>query len=160
MTIITSKQSLLVTGLLSTSFLIQAATATTTISANIVPKTSFFISDSITLNRAAESYEDNERSKLNGVDIKTSSYNSDNSAKIKINSSHNESYDISISPQTELSGKSSTVMEIKTMKTHNGFDSVNNNKDQELVIEAVIKDSETRNKGVYFGTVEINVNYN
>lgn len=154
------KLSALIAGLFLICLQVHAASATTTVSANIVPHTSLFMSDSISLRENPESYQQKSQTKLNGVTIETRSYNSDNLAKIKINSTHNESYDISITPTSILTDHSENKMEFKTLRVLNSFDPSKNNKDQELIIEAVIKNSDVKENGLYFGTVEINVNYN
>ena len=154
------RKLLLVVGLTLISFQINAATATTTVSANIVPKASLFMSGNIILAKNFNTYQDKTQTRANSVNIETSAFNRKNSAKIKINTSHNASYDISISPSSTLTNSSSSKIEIKKIRTLNNFETVNNNTEQELVIEAVLKDADSEDAGFYFGTVEINVNYN
>ena len=142
------------------SFQLQAATATTTVSANIVPISSLVMTGSIVLGKKFDTYRDITKIKANGVSIETSSFNAENSAKLKINSSQNTVYDISVSPSSSLTDTSSNKMEFETLKAINDFETVNNDKEQELVIEAVMKKNDVESAGAYVGTVEINVNYN
>ena len=69
-------------------------------------------------------------------------------------------YDILVSPSSSLTDASSNKMEFQTLKALNDFETLNNDKEQELVIEAVMKNNDAEGAGAYFGTVEINVNYN
>ena len=154
------KNLMLMTGLALTSFQVQAATATTTVSANIVPISSFVMSGSIVLGEKTNNYRQLTQIKANGASIETSSFNTENTAKLKINSSNNTLYEISISPASPVIDNASNKMEFKTLRTRNNFETLNNDKEQELVIEAVMQDNDTQDSGVYFGTVEINVNYN
>ena len=155
------KHLVLIFGLTVFSFQLQAATATTTVSANIVPISSLVMTGSIVLGEKFDTYRDRTKIKANGVSIETSSFNVNNSAKLKINSSQNTVYDISVSPSSSLTDTSSNKMEFQTLKALNDFKTLNNNKEQELVIEAVMKkNNEAESAGAYFGTVEINVNYN
>lgn len=160
MTKIIYKLSALILGLLFISFQTQAASATASVSANIVPQTSLYMSDHIILKERSDGLLNKAQSKLNGPNIETSSFNSNNTAKIKINSSQNVSYDISITPTSILTDNSENKMEVKSVRVLNDFDPTNNNKEQELLIEAVVKENDEGDDGFYFGTVEINVNYN
>ena len=154
------KHLVLIIGLTVCSFQLQAATATTTVSANIVPISSLVMTGSIVLGEKLDTYRDITKIKANGVRIETSSFNAKNSAKLKINSSQNTVYDISVSPSSSLTDASSNKMEFQTLKALNDFETLNNDKEQELVIEAVMKNNDAESAGAYFGTVEINVNYN
>ena len=160
MTNVLFKNLMLITGITFASFQIQAATATTTVSANIVPISSLVMSGSIVLGENIDNYQGITQIKANGASIETSAFNTKNAARLKINSSNNTLYEISISPSSPVIDNASNKMEFKTLRTRNDFETLNNNKEQELVIEAVMKDSATQDSGVYFGTVEINVNYN
>ena len=160
MTNVFFKNLILMTGLTLVSFQILAATATTIVSANIVPISSLVMSGSIVLGENINTYREITQIKANGASIETSSFNTKNAARLKINTSNNTLYEISISPSSPLIDNASNKMEFKTLRTRNNFETLNNNKEQELVIEAVMKDNDTRDPGVYFGTVEINVNYN
>ncbi len=151
---------MLITGLMLASFQLQAATATTIVSANIVPISSLVMSGSIVLGGNVDTYREITQIKANGASIETSTSNTKNAARLKINSSNNTLYEISISPASPLIDQAANKMEFKTLRTRNNFETLNNNKEQELVIEAVMKDNESQDSGVYFGTVEINVNYN
>jgi hypothetical protein len=154
------KLTAIIAGLFFINFQTVAASATTTVSANIVPLTSLFMSDNITLREKTDIYQNKTQTKLNGVNIETSLFNSNNSAKIKINSPNNKTYDISITPTSVLADRSANKMEFKTLRVLNNFDPSKNNKEQELVIEAVIKNNGAKESGLYIGTVEIIVNYN
>jgi len=154
------KQMLFVTLLFVISFQIIAASATATVSANIVPKASLFMSGNIIMSKSSIPYSAKTLNKLNGINIETTSFNNKKSAKIIINTSHNANYDISISPSSTLNYGLSDKVKITHIQSHNNFESLNNNQEQELIIEAVIKDQDNLDKGSYIGTVEINVNYN
>ncbi len=160
MTNVLSKNLMLMTGLTLASFQIQSATATTIVSANIVPASSLVMSGSIVLSQGNNAYREYTQIKVNGTSIETSTFNTENTARLKINSSNNTLYEISISPASPLIDQAANKMEFKTLRTRNNFETLNNNKEQELVIEAVMQDNESQDSGEYFGTVEINVNYN
>ena len=60
-----SKKTLLIIGLASVIFEADAATATATVSANIVPASSFSMSERITLSTTAEKNSDVQRTLIN-----------------------------------------------------------------------------------------------
>ena len=154
------KQMLFITLLFIISFEITAASATATVSANIVPNTSLLMSGNIIMSKSSIPYSAKKLNKINGINIETISFNSKGAAKIKINASHNANYDISVSPSSTLSYGLLGKVKITQIQSHNNFSSSNNNQEQELIIEAVIEDPDFLDNGTYIGTVEINVNYN
>lgn len=149
----------MVFGLLFISNPLHAATATATISANVVPRATLLMTGSILLGSEASTVDDSQ-TKVNVIQVKTTSFNSTSKAKIIVNTSHNAAYDISISPSSTLSSSTEKILKIKTLRTNNSFESDNNDKEQNLVIEAEVSNTGTQGAELYIGTVEINVNYN
>ncbi len=142
------------------SFQLTAATATTTVSANIVPISSFAMSDNIFLSRIINARQESAQTKANGARIDSGTLIVKKPTKVKINSSHNTVYDITISPSSILKDRASSKIEIKRLRALNNFDPLNNNAEQALMIEAITMDSNGQNGGFYSGSVEVNVNYN
>lgn len=156
-----SKIILLTMGMASVAFDTNAATATATVTANIVPASSFSISESIQLSTAAEKNNDVQQTLINNNRIEISSLNSKDAVKVKIISGHNNTYDLSISSKSILtSSKSSNKLEIDSLKLHKDTPSLNHNNEQGLIIEGVLTKPDSKSTGPYSGITEITVNYN
>ena len=154
------KQFALVILLLLTNFQLEAASATATVSANVVPNTSFAMTGSIILSNNINNIQNEIHTKLNNINVVTSSFNNNKSARVKINASHNANYDISISPSPPIINGKSNKIKFHQLEIQNSFNSLNNNREQDLIIEAIIEDADANDTGAYIGTIEINVNYN
>ena len=157
-----SKKILLIIGLSPVIFEANAAaTATATVTANVVPASSFSISESIHLNTAPEKNSDVQRTLIDNNRVEISSLNNKDAVKVKINSYQNNIYDLSISSKSVLtSSNSSNKIKIDNLKIHNNIPSLNSNNEQGLIIEGVLTKPDSKNTGPYSGTTEITVNYN
>ncbi len=156
-----SKKVLLIIGLAPVIFEANAATATATVSANIVPASSFSISENIQLSMAAKKNSDVQQTIINNNRIEISSLNSKDAVKVKIISGHNNTYDLSISSKSILtSSNSSNKIKIDSLRLRKDTPSLNSNNEQELIIEGVLTKPGSKNTGPYSGTTEITVNYN
>ena len=157
-----SKKTLLIIGLASVIFEADAATIiTATISANIVPASSFSISESIHLNISPEKNSDVQQTLINNSRIETSSLSNKNAVKVKIISYQNNIYDLSISSESILTNSNSpNKIKIGNLKVHNTTPSLNSNNEQELTIGAALTKPDSKSTSSYTGTTEITVNYN
>ena len=157
-----SKKILLIIGLSTVIFEADAAaTATATVTANIVPISSFSISESFQQRITHEENSDAQQALINNNRIAISSLNNKNAVKVEIISYHNDIYDLSISSNSILcSPDSSTRMKIDHMKIHNNTPSLNSNNGQALIIEGLLTKPDSNYTGPYSGTTEITVNYN
>ena len=155
-----SKKILLIVGLVPVIFEANAAaTATATVTANIVPASSFSISESIRLSTTSEKNSDEQQRLINNNHLEISSLNNTNAVKAKI-ISHNNIYDLSISSNSIMtSSNSSNKIEINSLKIHNNTPSLNRNNEQWLIIEGVLTKPDSKNRS-HSGTTEITVNYN
>ena len=153
------KRFLLFSGLLFTCFEIDAATATATVTVNIVPISSLAISDSIELTIKPDNDNNKNYPVVDSGSIIMSSLNAKKSAKLKINSYKNRIYDISISSSSTLASSSNKI-ELTNMKLLNSLELSSNNEEQEFIVEGVIIKPDNKYMGSYFGTTEININYN
>jgi hypothetical protein len=156
-----SKKTLLIIGLASVIFEADAATIiTATISANIVPASSFSISESTPLNITPEKNSDIQRTQTNNSRIETSSLINKNAVKVKIISGQNIISDLSISSKSVLTdSKSLNKIKVSNWKLHSNTPSLNSNNEQELTIEALPTEPDSKNTRSYSGTTEITVNY-
>ena len=156
-----SKKILLIIGLAPVIFEANAATATATVSANIVPASSFSMSESIQLSTAAEKNSDVQQTLINNNHIEISSLGNNNAAKVKIISYHNNIYDLSISSKSILTdSNSSNKIKIDNLEIHNNSPSLNRINEQGLIIKGVLTKPDSKNTGSYSGSTEITVNFN
>ena len=157
-----SKKFLLIIGLATVVYEANAAaTATTTVTANIVPVSSFSISENFHQNIKPEESSDVLRTPVNNNRIEISSLDNKNAVKVKIISYHNNSYNLSISSQSILTGPdSSNRVKIDKLEIGHSTPSLNSNNEQGLIIKGILTIPDSNNTGSYSGTTEITVNYN
>ena len=144
-----------------------SATAITTITANIVPAASFSVTAPIILNRqtsnpASRSNVSQEEDILKpafagGAMLRTTDTNYP--AKIRINSSQNLIYDVSMPSHISASNNK---RKIKAYINHTleADAQLNINEGYELEIGGSLKDDAEKNNGAYHGVIDITVNYN
>lgn len=156
------KEILLIVGLGTVIFEANAAaTATTTVTANIVPASSFSISENFHQNIIPEEKSDVLRSPVNNNRIEISSFDNKNTVKVKIISYHNNTYNLSIASQSILTGPdASNRIKIDKLEVDDSSPSLNSNNEQGLIIEGVLTIPGSNYTGSYSGTTEITVNYN
>ena len=136
-----------------------SATAVATATATIVPHSEFAISDVIKLGLKPDMDNDKEYSTINRSGAVMSSLNANNMAKIKINSSHNRIYNISVLPHQDITNDSNKI-KFKNMKVANELELLNSKGEQELILEGTIIKPNIKYKSSYFDTVDITMNYN
>ncbi len=156
-----SKKILLIIGLAPVIFEADAATATATVSANIVPASSFSITKNSRQSTPFEKQSDVQRAPINSNRIETGSFNNKSEVIVKIISHHNNIYDLSMSPEYTLTS-SYSLNRTKTdhLKAGNNTPSLNSNNEQGLIIEGILTKPGSKNTSLYSGTTEITVNYN
>lgn len=157
-----SKKILLIIGLATVVYEANAAaTATATVTANIVPASSFSISESFHQSITPENNSDVQRTLINNNRIEISSLDNKNAVKVKIISYHNNTYNLSISSQSILTGPdSSSRIKIDNLEINDSAPSLNSNNEQGLIIEGILTIPDNNNTGSYSGPTEITVNYN
>ena len=137
-----------------------SATAITTISANIVPAASFSVIEPVLLrqgtSQSAGSSQHHTAISNHGDHVIPSSVEP---AKLKINSSQNLIYDVSLPSAVGISGNEGGA------STRIGYSSSKNNaqvqnKEVLLEIDAAVSSDKTPKTGTYQGLFDITVNYN
>jgi len=144
-----------------------SATATTTITANIVPAASFSVTAPIILNRQTSnpaprsnvSQEQNisKPTFTNSAMLRTTDTN--NPARFRINSNQNLIYDVSMPSHISASNNK---RKIKAYISHtlDADARLNINQGYELEISGSLKDDAEKKNGTYHGDIDITVNYN
>lgn len=154
------KKRLLLAGLfISCIDSVVAASATAAVTVNVVPGSSFFVSDSIELNEKAARERITDSEKTDRSRVVLSSINTGKPVVFKVVPYAGRIYDISISSSSTLVNSAGTVR-LGNMKISGQDGSLVVGKDRVLVIEGEITRPYETQPGVFIGTTEINLNYN
>jgi hypothetical protein len=153
-------KTILLSALAAVIFDAEATVATAIVTVNVVPASSFSVSNNIALSIPAETGNDTQQTQTDSKQIAISSLNNTDPVKVIVSSGNSNIYDISISSESVLTGPASTDrLTINNMKIDSNPPSLNT-AEQELLIDGIVIMPDSNNTGAYRGTTEITLNYN
>jgi len=136
-----------------------AVVATARVSVNVMPVSSFSVSNRFALSIPLK--KDLKNQWIHNEQIAIKSLSNKTSVKVKANGDQNTHYHLTISSKSILTDSSSSnTITIKDMKMRINTSSNSSDDEQEVRIEGMLTKPNSQKPGSYSGTTEITLNYN
>lgn len=141
----------------------EAAVATAKVTVRVVPASALHISQRFDFSIPAdkENQLQQTENQLDQNQVTISSLSNKSAVIVKVDDNQHNTYDLSISSRSTLTGSSSSdTMTINNMEVNRYTSNTNDNNQHRLLIDGELSMPDSDNTGHYTGTTEITINYN